>query len=102
MITIWRYPVRESVILDAQRLGVLTGQYIGALRLCSMLRLFKEAVKTITKAALKRGYGVQEQKKTLGQVLAGVVGRARHHDGGNEGMVHEDAEMGKEGDMGTG
>ena len=51
------------MILDARRLGVLTGQYIRALRLCSVLRLFKEAIQTITKTATQRGYGTHERKK---------------------------------------
>ena len=38
IITITRYPVRESVILATQRLGVLTGQYVRAIRLCSIVR----------------------------------------------------------------
>ena len=68
-IKIRRYPVRDSMILDAQRLGVLTGQYIRALRLCSVLRLLKEAIQTITKTATQRGYGTHEQKKQWGKFL---------------------------------
>ena len=62
-IKIRRYPVRDSMILDAQRLGVLTRQYIKALRLCSLLRLLKEAIQTITKTATQRGYGTHEKKQ---------------------------------------
>ena len=68
-IALWRYIVRESMVLDAQRLGILTGQYIGALRLYLVLSLFRKAVQTITKAALKRGYGTQEQKQQGGKFL---------------------------------
>ena len=62
-IEIRKYPVRDNMILDAQRLGVLTWQYIRALRLCSILRLFKVAIQTITKTATQRGYGTHEQKR---------------------------------------
>ena len=62
-ITIRRYPVRESVILDTQRLGVLTGQYVRAIKLCSTVRRFKEAVQKVTAAAMRRGYGMREQNR---------------------------------------
>ena len=63
-ITIKRFPVRESVNLDTQRLGVLTGQYVRAIRLCSTARRFKEAVQKVTAAAMRRGYGMREHKRT--------------------------------------
>ena len=68
-ITIRRYPVRQSVILDTQRLGVLTGQYVRAIRLCSAVRRFKEAVQKVKAAAMRRGYGVREQKRTWTKFL---------------------------------
>ena len=60
-ITIRRYPVRESVILDTQRLGVLTGQNVRAIKICSTARKFKEAVQKVTLVAMRRGYGMREQ-----------------------------------------
>ena len=56
--------MRESVNLDTKRLGVLTGQYVQAIRLCSTVRRFKEAIQKVTAAAMRRGYSMREQKRT--------------------------------------
>ena len=64
-----RYPLRDSMIFDAQRLGILTRKCIPALRLCLFLRLFKQTIQTITKMATRRGHGPHQEKEQWGKVL---------------------------------
>ena len=68
-ITMRRYPGRESVILGTQRLGMRIGQYVQAIRLCSTVRRFKEAIHKVTAAAMRRSYGMREQKRTWTKFL---------------------------------
>ena len=44
------------MVTDSQRIGVVTGQFIRAQRLCSVLGRFKKAVQDVAMAALRRGY----------------------------------------------
>jgi hypothetical protein len=59
-IQIRRYPANGSMVTDSQRIGVVTGQFIRAQRICSVLRRFKKAVQDVALAALRRGYKKHE------------------------------------------
>ena len=54
-IVIRRYPAGGSMVTDSQRIGVITGQFIRAQRLCSKLENMKEAVRSVALAAFRRG-----------------------------------------------
>ena len=68
-VRIQRYPDANSMVTDGQRLGVLTGQFIRAQRLCSTMRQFKAGVQKIAWAALQRGYGTREMDRVWGKFL---------------------------------
>ena len=72
------YPGQGSMVTDSQRMGVVTGQFIRAQRMCSTLQKFKEAVQNVTLAAMRRGYFRAEMDRMWGKFLvqwwkAGVV-----------------------------
>ena len=81
--------MKESVILDTQRLGVLTGQYVQAIRLCSTVRRFKEAVQTVTTCAKDHDSSNEERlwdegtekEKDMGQIPETVAGGAGDGNG---------------------
>ena len=52
-----------------QQMGVLTGQFIRAQRLCSTLNKFKTAVQNVTLAAMRRGYKRRELDRMWGKFL---------------------------------
>jgi len=68
-IRIRRYPGQGSMVTDSQRIGVVTGQFIRAQRLCSTLHTFKEAVQNVTLAAMRRGYKRGELDRVWGKFL---------------------------------
>jgi hypothetical protein len=68
-ITIRRYPAGGSMVTDSQRIGVITGQFIRAQRLCSTLENMKEAVRGVALAALRRGYKRRELDRQWGKFL---------------------------------
>ena len=69
-ITIRRYPGAGSMITDSQRMGVVTGQFIRAQRLCSTMKTFKEAVQNVVLASMRRGYFRHELDRMWGRFLA--------------------------------
>ena len=69
-IQIRRYPANGSMVTDSQRIGVVTGQFIRAQRICSVLRRFKQAVQDVALAALRRGYKKNELDRVWGRFLA--------------------------------
>jgi hypothetical protein len=69
-IEIRRYPANGSMVTDSQRIGVVTGQFIRAQRICSVLRRFKKAVQDVALAALRRGYKKNELDRVWGKFLA--------------------------------
>ena len=68
-IKIRRYPGDGSMVTDSQRIGVITGQFIRAQRLCSTLFSFKDAVQNIVLAAMRRGYKRREMDRVWGKFL---------------------------------
>lgn len=68
-ITIRRYPAGGSMVTDAQRLGVITGQLVRAQRTCSIEAEFKAAVQNIALAAFRRGYKRGELDRIWGKFL---------------------------------
>ena len=68
-IKIRRYPAEGSMITDSQRLGVVTGQFIRAQRLCSTLQMFKAAVQEVVLAGVRRGYLRGELDRMWGKFL---------------------------------
>ena len=68
-IKIRRYPGAGSMVTDSQRMGVLTGQFIRAQRLCSTLQTFKEGVQNVVLAAMRRGYFRRELDRMWGKFL---------------------------------
>jgi hypothetical protein len=68
-IRIRRYPAEGSMITDSQRMGVITGQFIRAQRLCSVLHTFKQGVQGVVLAALRRGYKRGELDRMWGKFL---------------------------------
>jgi hypothetical protein len=68
-IKIRRYPGSGSMVTDSQRMGVITGQFIRAQRLCNTLRTFKEAVQNVALAAMRRGYKRRELDRMWGKFL---------------------------------
>ena len=68
-VRIQRYPDTNSMVTYDQWLGVLTGQFIRAQRLCSTMRPFKAGVHKIAWAALQRGYGTREMDRVWGKFL---------------------------------
>jgi hypothetical protein len=70
-IQIRRYPAEGSMVTDSQRLGVLTGQFIRAQRVCSVMRTFKPAVQGVVLAAMRRGYKRKELDRMWGKFLYG-------------------------------
>jgi hypothetical protein len=68
-IQIRRYPAEGSMVTDSQRIGVITGQFIRAQRLCSALGTFKAAVQNVTLAATRRGYKRGEMDRVWGKFL---------------------------------
>ena len=68
-IAIRRYPGSGSMITDSQRMGVVTGQFIRAQRLCSTLRTFKEAVQNVVLAGMRTGYFRHELDRMWGKFL---------------------------------
>ena len=68
-IKIRRYPADGTMVTDSQRLGVSTGQFIRAQRLCSTMETFKTAVKGICMAAMRRGYKRKELDRMWGKFL---------------------------------
>ena len=69
-IKIRRYPAGGSMVTESQRIGVITGQFIRAQRLCSTLQTMKVAVKGIVLAAMRRGYKRRELDRVWGKFLA--------------------------------
>ena len=69
-IEIRRYPANGSMVTDAQRIGVVTGQFIRAQRICSTLGRFKLGVQDVVLAALRRGYKKNELDRVWGKFLA--------------------------------
>ena len=57
------------MVTDSQRLGVLTGQFIRAQRLCSVMPMFKDAIKNVVLAAMRRGYKKGELDRVWGKFL---------------------------------
>ena len=57
------------MVTDSQRLGVISGQFIRAQRLCSVLETFKEAVQNVVLAAMRRGYKRGELDRMWGKFL---------------------------------
>ena len=53
---------------------MLTEQYVRATTLCSIVRRFKEAVEKVTVAAMRRGYGMLDQKRTWTKFLRLCLG----------------------------
>jgi hypothetical protein len=68
-IRIRRYPAQGSMITDSQRMGVITGQFIRAQRLCSVLSTFKAGVQGVILAAMRRGYKRGEVDRMWGKFL---------------------------------
>lgn len=68
-ITIRRYPNKDTVVSDTQWLGVVMGQFIRALRICSTMGTFKIAIGEIVKACLKRGYPKRALENKFGRFL---------------------------------
>ena len=68
-IRILRYPAKDTTCSEAQRLGVITGQFIRAQRICSHLKQFKEGVVYITTCALRRGYSRRRLHQVWGRFL---------------------------------
>jgi hypothetical protein len=68
-IKVQRYPGSGSMVTDSQRMGVITGQFIRAQRLCNALRTFKEAVQNVALAAMRRGYKRRELDRMWGKFL---------------------------------
>ena len=68
-IRIRRNPADGSMITDSQRMGVITGQFIRAQRLCSILQTFKMAVQGVVLAAMRRGYRRKELDRQWGKFL---------------------------------
>ena len=68
-IKIRRYPGEGSMVTDSQRIGVITGQFIRAQRLCSTLCTFKDAVQNVALAAMRRGYKRRELDRVWGKFL---------------------------------
>jgi hypothetical protein len=68
-IRIRRYPAEGSMVTDSQRVGVLTGQFIRAQRVCSVMRTFKGAVQGVVLAAMRRGYKRREMDRMWGKFL---------------------------------
>ena len=68
-IVIRRYPAGGSMVTDSQRIGVITGQFIRAQRLCSTLENMKEAVRGVALAAFRRGYKRRELDRQWGKFL---------------------------------
>ena len=68
-IAIRRYPAGGSMVTDAQRLGVITGQLVRAQRICSIEPEFKAAVQNIAVAAFRRGYKRGELDRIWGKFL---------------------------------
>ena len=68
-IKIRRYPAEGSMVTDAQRIGVVKGQFIRAQRLCSVMQTFKLAVQQVVQAAMRRGYKRKELDRVWGKFL---------------------------------
>ncbi|EPS58167.1 hypothetical protein M569_16649, partial [Genlisea aurea] len=68
-IRIRRYPAEGSMVTDSQRMGVITGQFIRAQRLCSVMRTLKAAVQGVVLAAMRRGYKRGELDRMWGKFL---------------------------------
>ena len=68
-IKIRRYLAEGSMVTDSQRIGVLTGQFIRAQRLCSVMPMFKDAIKNVVLAAMRRGYKKGELDRVWGRFL---------------------------------
>jgi hypothetical protein len=68
-IRIRRYPAEGSMITESQRLGVVTGQFIRAQRLCSTLEKMKQAVQGVVLACMRRGYHRRELDRMWGKFL---------------------------------
>ena len=48
-------PLVGSMVTDSQRLGMISGHFIRAQRLCSVLETFKEAVQNVVLARCAEG-----------------------------------------------
>jgi hypothetical protein len=57
------------MVRDSQRIGVITGQFIRAQRLCSTLENMKEAVRGVALAAFRKGYKRRELDRQWGKFL---------------------------------
>ena len=68
-IRIRRYPANGSMVTDSQRIGVITGQFIRAQRLCSVLPAFKVGVNQVVLVALRRGYKRGELERVWSKFL---------------------------------
>ena len=79
-IKIRRYPAGGSMVTESQRIGVITGQFIRAQRLCSTLQTMKVTVKGVVLNFSCHETGVQT--KELVQVV-GKVPRSMVDSGGS-------------------